>query len=277
MMNIRLSSLSLRICLSTSVFYNVFIDKKFIPTINTVTCDFDFLNNTNKSSPNYISKVQGYSYNANKPCEDRFSTYRNSNTDDTIGFVLDGHGGWQVSNYVSSRILKLLHDNILSLDPNKDIILIQERIKAIFNELENSYIQSIQAGYNLGYGEVAKVGTCALFAVKKDRNLIIGNCGDCRAVIGTVSPNDDSRYYATRITMDHNCREPLEALKLMKSHPNESNIIVCKSSTACYVKGRLQLTRALGDIYLKYNEFNAPLTQHSRLLDFLIRFLYIIK
>ena len=92
---------------------------------------------------------------------------------------------------------------------------------------------------------------------------IIANAGDCRAVLGTKSDKGD-KYFTTRITMDHNCREPLEAYKLRKAHPNESNIIVCKNSHACYVKGRLQLTRALGDVYLKSPEFNATPDRHSR-------------
>ena len=51
---------------------------------------------------------------------------------------------------------------------------------------------------------------------------------------------------------------PLEQIYLKLLHPNEENIIVCKNPHACYVKGRLQLTRALGDLYLKYSSFNAP-------------------
>jgi hypothetical protein len=39
----------------------------------------------------------------------------------------------------------------------------------------------------------------------------------------------------------------------------------CKGSSgqACYVKGKLQPTRSLGDAYLKYSEFNGTAGQHS--------------
>ena len=47
-----------------------------------------------------------------------------------------------------------------------------------------------------------------------------------------------------------------EQRRLAKEHPNEPDIVVCKSPNACYVKGRLQPTRALGDVYLKDAEFN---------------------
>ena len=53
-------------------------------------------------------------------------------------------------------------------------------------------------------------------------------------------------------------------MKLRKEHPGENNAFVCKPNNpdACYVKGRLQLTRSIGDAYLKYHEFNAPAGVH---------------
>lgn len=33
-------------------------------------------------------------------------------------------------------------------------------------------------------------------------------------------------------------------------------LVRCKHATSCYVKGRLQPTRSLGDFYLKYKSFN---------------------
>ena len=116
---------------------------------------------------------------------------------------------------------------------------------------------------------MAKVGSCVLIALKKDDRLIISNCGDCRAVLGSSEHQQQHQqqqqhatdylqkpFYATRINRDHNCRVPYEQLQLQLKHPKEDNLVVCKNSHACYVKGRLQLTRSLGDAYLKYPEFN---------------------
>jgi pyruvate dehydrogenase phosphatase len=69
-------------------------------------------------------------------------------------------------------------------------------------------------------------------------------------------------FSSTRITRDHNAREPAELLLLQQNHPNEPNIVVCKNPHACYVKGRLQLTRSLGDAYLKHAEFNGSPDKH---------------
>jgi pyruvate dehydrogenase phosphatase len=65
-------------------------------------------------------------------------------------------------------------------------------------------------------------------------------------------------YSAVSLTRDHNAREPWERARLAAEHPGEADIVVCKQNnpTACYVKGRLQPTRALGDGYLKDSEFN---------------------
>ena len=59
-------------------------------------------------------------------------------------------------------------------------------------------------------------------------------------------------------------RLPSEQLRLRTAHPGEDDVFVCRphNPDACYVKGRLQLTRAIGDIYLKYKEFNAPAGLH---------------
>ena len=63
---------------------------------------------------------------------------------------------------------------------------------------------------------------------------------------------------AIPMSLDNNAREAREKARLAAEHPGESDVIVCRkdSPTSCYVKSRLQPTRALGDAYLKYAEFN---------------------
>jgi hypothetical protein len=67
-------------------------------------------------------------------------------------------------------------------------------------------------------------------------------------------------FYVASIPMslDNNAREPRERARLTREHPGEADVVVCKrdSPSSCYVKSRLQPTRALGDAYLKYAEFN---------------------
>jgi pyruvate dehydrogenase phosphatase len=213
-----------------------------------------------------VPMLTGHTYNANDPSEDRWFAYGSEKEDWSLGYVLDGHGGWQVSDYAFHRLAKLIQQRILSSKHHSDAFIEQE-ILNIFDEVESSYIQSIRSVYKLGYGEVAKVGSCVLVAIKRGNKLTIANAGDCRAVLGTQGYSDKvkgGKFYSTRITMDHNCREPVEAYVLSQNHPGEANVIVRKNGRASYVKGRLQLTRALGDLYLKHKEFNSPPNLHSR-------------
>ncbi len=209
--------------------------------------------------------IAGSTYNANNPSEDRFvytEHYGKSNI--KIGGVLDGHGGWQVAEFASSKIIGTLINNLGINDkvakPEKEDSIDVAFNKSFF-EIEEQYKRNAAGPFANGVGSVAKVGSCAVVALVIDDHLSVANIGDCRAVLGSVRSDPSSkqeRVYALQLTRDHNCREPVEFLKLANEHPGENDIVVCKTSHACYVKGRLQLTRAFGDLYLKYKEFNAP-------------------
>jgi serine/threonine protein phosphatase PrpC len=76
----------------------------------------------------------------------------------------------------------------------------------------------------------------------------------------SLSTNNSFFYSAVSLSHDHNAREPREKARLAAAHPGEDDVVVCKpgNASACYVKGRLQPTRSLGDGYLKDSEFNVP-------------------
>jgi pyruvate dehydrogenase phosphatase len=81
-------------------------------------------------------------------------------------------------------------------------------------------------------------------------NLYVANVGDCEGVLlGQGSP--------IKINVRLNAGEPEEQARLKREFPHESDIYKCiKNTQYCYVKGRLQPTRSLGDFYLKYREYN---------------------
>jgi len=116
----------------------------------------------------------------------------------------------------------------------------------------------------------ATIGACALYALVKDNILYVANAGDCRAVMGKLrhplkdpsappslvpSPvaGSEKVYEAIPMSLDHNAREEREHARLRKAHPGEDeDIVLCyHGGQACYVKGRLQPSRAFGDIHLK--------------------------
>lgn len=206
-------------------------------------------------------KFSSFTYNANSPSEDRFSIQQNN--DWNIVGVFDGHGGWQVAEFVQNNLISKLSSSI-ALVPANDNNSVENLIKDAFSSTEKLYIEKIKPAYDLGFGGVASVGSCVIVAAQKDSTLVIGNCGDCRAVLGSTSSStsNSKKFLSTRLTNDHNARVASEDALLRKAHPGENDIVLCKDVSACYVKGRLQLTRALGDLYLKYPAFNAPPNCH---------------
>ena len=228
-------------------------------------------------------------YPANNPTEDR-SVHQSGPGGWQAAAVFDGHGGWQVAElahrtmlqHVAAAYAARAHAggllSYLYTDPALDCIVHMEQdLLGAFRSVEKTFKDKVSAAFALGFGPLAKVGCCALVCLQRGDRLVLANLGDCRAVLGSslaLAPSSSSppsssfstaaqfKYLATRLTHDHNARVALEALQLRRRHPNETDIIRCKSPTACYVKGRLQLTSALGDLYLKYPEFNAPASSH---------------
>lgn len=202
-------------------------------------------------SPASKTSFGSFTYPANNPSEDRH-IYGHFGSWKYCG-VFDGHGGWQVSDLSSKRLIHLVAKHFSSTSSSLkefDEVKIEKALTQSFEEMEKEIVTSIRPAFELGFGDVAKVGSCVLLAFHQNDRLVIANCGDCRAVLGSTP------HHAVTINRDHNCRVPLEQALLREKHPNEQNLVVCKSSRACYVKGRLQLTRSLGDAYLKYREFN---------------------
>lgn len=207
--------------------------------------------------------ISADSYPANDPVEDRFNVSMGGVGGVDVLSIYDGHGGYVVADFASKHLPLLLQENI-NKNQFKDEKAMNQAIKDAFSTIETSYVSTIKDSYKLGFGGLASVGSCVLALMRKENNIIIANLGDCRAVLGTASNATTNRHVATRLTRDHNARVALEALLMEWNHPHEdpAKLIQCKNEHACYVKGRLQLTKALGDLYLKDHEFNAREGMH---------------
>eukprot|EP01035_Chromulina_nebulosa_P026124 gene26124-34158_t len=188
-----------------------------------------------------VSPIVSFSYPANNPSEDRFNIANDDTNSWRAAAVFDGHGGWQISEYASKFLLNSALSKLNAVSETNRIT-VDEIINNSFQCIEDEIIKMIRSSFQLGFKEAAKVGSCVLLAFQKADRLVIANCGDCRAVLGTqIGPSSSTKsvFSSTRITRDHNAREPAELLLLQQNHPNEPNIVVCKNPHACYVKGRL--------------------------------------
>lgn len=66
----------------------------------------------------------------------------------------------------------------------------------------------------------------------------------------------DDGYKRIKLSKTFNANKKYEQQRLKELFPNEKDIIRCRGEGACYVKGRLMPSRALGDLALKHDEFN---------------------
>lgn len=187
-------------------------------------------------------------YNANGPIEDRHDV-RESPRGDFFASVYDGHGGWQAAEFARKRL------NISAqTELNNSLAKTPEQVKGAlthaFLRVEREYLYRVKTAFELGFGAVAKTGSCALMALIRDDRLFVANAGDCRAVLGRRrksslggwgSSGGEGVMEAVALSNDHNAREKTEQDKLRRLHPSEEDIVKCKRSNACYVKGRLQV------------------------------------
>ncbi len=219
------------------------------------------LENEKKTNPVKKWNLGSATYNANDPMEDRhvFTDLSGMGLEGLIAAVFDGHGGWQVSEFARKRITGSLGKSLQNIGPlpvDEDYDPCEHAIINTFLQLDRDFFYDIRNTFRLGFGRVANTGSCALLAFMRRGNLYVANAGDCRAVLARTSDDKPGTLESVALSRDHNAREELEQKILMAVHPFESDIVKCKTPNICYVKGKLQPTRSLGDAYLKYSEFN---------------------
>lgn len=91
----------------------------------------------------------------------------------------------------------------------------------------------------------------------KDDHIYIANAGDCKAEL--YRRDYYAKYIPVKLNHIHNAKIKSEQNKLKKEFPNEPDIIVSNTlGKSYYVKGKLQPTRSIGDMHLKYKVFNQP-------------------
>ena len=308
----------------------------------------------------WAGRVGVSQYVANAPIEDRSFVVAPSKDVLAIG-VLDGHGGWQVAEYVQKRLLRVLHQSLRDPRPHEEYSAtsplaveaarpgdasgasaglgapaaaleayrtgagLPRALQSAFETIDGDFADLVRHSFTLGFGQVARVGACTLLAIVSPELIAVANAGDCRIVLGrsagkgvpkglpSATPSDARELHvvateaelrrlpwqqglrnvslvgndvgsirrvmsdgtavtaleldmpvgaaaltAWDLSSDHNARVPREQLRLIREHPLEPDIIRCKRPDSCYVKGRLQPTRSIGDLYLKHAEFNAP-------------------
>ncbi|KAH7566667.1 hypothetical protein JRO89_XS08G0213100 [Xanthoceras sorbifolium] len=171
--------------------------------------------------------------------------------------VYDGHGGPEASRFITHHLFPFLHKFATEQGG-----LSAEVIKRAFDATEEEFLHLVKQSW-AATPQIASVGSCCLVGAIANDVLYVANLGDSRAVLGRrVSENRKGiQVVAERLSVDHNVGDEEVRKEVEALHPDDSHIVVYTRGV-WRIKGIIQVSRSIGDVYLKKPEFSRdPLFQ----------------
>ncbi|CAJ2645651.1 probable protein phosphatase 2C 60 [Trifolium pratense] len=174
--------------------------------------------------------------------------------------VYDGHGGPETSRFINDHLVHHLK-RFAAEQQTMSVDIIRKAIEAT----EDGFMSLVAKQWSTK-PQIASVGSCCLVGVICNGTLYIANLGDSRAVLGRAV-KATGEVLAVQLSTEHNAAIESIRHELRASHPDDSNIVVLKNNV-WRVKGLIQISRSIGDVYLKKPEFNRePLYTKFRLRE----------
>ncbi|XP_050226390.1 probable protein phosphatase 2C 68 [Mercurialis annua] len=167
--------------------------------------------------------------------------------DATFVGVYDGHGGPEASRFISDHLFK----NLMRFASEKGTIS-EENLRSAFSATEEGFLTLVRRTCSIK-PLIAAIGSCCLAGVIWRGTLYVANLGDSRAVIGCLGRSN--KIVAEQLTKDHNASMEEVRQELKSLHPDDSHIVV-KKHGVWRIKGIIQVSRSIGDAYLKKPEFS---------------------
>ncbi|KAK7270059.1 hypothetical protein RIF29_22941 [Crotalaria pallida] len=181
-----------------------------------------------------------------------------ANPQGTFVGIYDGHGGPEAARFVNDHLFK----NITKFT-SENQGLSADVINKAFVATEEEFLSLVKKQWQ-HKPQIASVGSCVLVGVICSGQLYIANAGDSRAVLGQRDVAT-KEIKAVQLSYEHNASLESVREELRSLHPDDPQIVVMKH-TVWRVKGLIQVSRSIGDAYLKKAEFNkAPLLAKFRL------------
>ena len=172
--------------------------------------------------------------------------------------VYDGHGGPEAARFVNDRLYKHIQKFT-----SENQGMSADVITKAFLATEEEFLALVKKQW-LHKPQIASVGSCCLIGVIYSGELYIANAGDSRAVLGKLEEATRD-IKAVQLSYEHNASLESVRDELRSLHPDDPQIVLMKH-TVWRVKGLIQISRSIGDAYLKRKEFNqAPLLSKFRL------------
>ncbi|BFG38261.1 hypothetical protein CerSpe_245350 [Prunus speciosa] len=182
---------------------------------------------------------------ANEVLEDQSQV--ETGRDATFVGVYDGHGGPDASRFISDHLF--LH---LMRHAREKGALSEDILRSAFSATEDGFLTLVRRTCGIK-PLMAAIGSCCLVGVIWRGTLYVANLGDSRAVIGSLGRS--SKIVGEQLNKEHNASLEEVRQELRSLHPNDSHIVVMKHGV-WRIKGIIQVSRSIGDAYLKRPEFS---------------------
>ncbi|KAL1320768.1 hypothetical protein HN51_065471 [Arachis hypogaea] len=173
--------------------------------------------------------------------------------------VYDGHGGPDASRYVCDNLFR----NFQAASAESQGVVTAETIQTAFRRTEEGFTALVSDLWSTR-PQVATTGTCCLVGVIFQQTLFVANLGDSRVVLGKKVGNTGG-VAAIQLSAEHNANLEAVRQELKELHPDDPQIVVLKHGV-WRVKGIIQVSRSIGDVYMKHAQFNRePINPKFRL------------
>lgn len=160
--------------------------------------------------------------------------------------VYDGHGGAEASRFVSNHLFR----HLIRFARESGTIS-EDVVRNAFSATEDGFLTLVRRTSQIK-PVIAAIGSCCLAGVVWRGTLYVANVGDSRAVIGHIGRSNT--IVADQLTSDHNASMEEVRQELRSLHPDDPHIVVLKHGV-WRIKGLIQVSRSIGDAYLKRPEF----------------------
>ncbi|KAF5453490.1 hypothetical protein F2P56_028388 [Juglans regia] len=172
--------------------------------------------------------------------------------------IYDGHGGPEAAQFINDHLF-----NNIKKFTSENQGMSADIINKAFLATEEEFLSLVKNQW-LSKPQIASVGSCCLVGIICSGLLYIANAGDSRVVLGRQE-KAVKVFKAVQLSFEHNASMESVREELHSLHPNDPQIVVLKHKV-WRVKGIIQVSRSIGDAYLKKAEFNRePLLSKFRL------------
>ncbi|CAA6663663.1 unnamed protein product [Spirodela intermedia] len=176
--------------------------------------------------------------------------------------VYDGHGGPRPRG-TRATISTLI--SVVSQVSSGSVGVTPESIERAFLQTEEGFIALVSELWD-SQPDIATQGSCCLVGIICQQTLYVANLGDSRVVLGKRVGNT-GEIAAIQLSTEHNVNVEAARQELKAQHPNDPQIVMLRHGV-WRVKGIIQVSRSLGDAYMKQAEYNRePINQKFRISE----------